>query len=779
MKEIKTNNGKRGGLLSGKPHYDKDGNSLGGIKAVVTDAGGKPVELEGGEVIINKAASKKYWKELSKINQSAGNGVAIGPPLGSDEDPEEFKDGGRVIEFNPNHIPNKWVVKYAENIKEKHPEIWKLGGNIFGNEAYINLKRVIDRGHWLDSEEWMYIKWRSYVARHKQDFRIEGVVAMLKWCDKVDKGWAYMKDLIEDEIVKIKSKETPVKSKMATGGNINRHNGLIEEMNSLIKQLDKTLDSDLKHETIKKRIDKISKQIEKSKPEKIKTNKMAKGGEIEDNHLTAKAIEFIIGYPIEKDSLVFEPTKVHFKYKGKNVSSSLSRKLINDTISTNIKSLQGRYAKGGEIKQPSIEEITAILLNHLKSYSKEVYGEDIDDDSFMVKTSKVNGYYQAEEVTATTESGIEIHIAVNELYMEKGGELIKGIKAEKEHQATIDKIYSHEVKKSKAAELIAKDHLEEDEMYYSKLEKMEGKKFAGGGNTETPDFKVGDVVLLQTARKGLINAQIRKITEKWIYFDDLTNNVLNTWNETPKFNTNFRGFVDSTTIIQATPQTVVKETPKKPKEQVVSAFTKKVEPGSLLKRIEKLEATFIPSTDPSTWNSEYNLGDVVKIRVDLQDKYPFKKLDGTPVKYEDEENTGAIIKVQVYESAKRKENPSGKIYTVAFNGDWEGKDLELAYIVDKKQTQQQTAQQQKQEAGVIKKQVKTVQPEPIKRKFDADKDYLGLFVKYLETDNVKTTKVTDKMKRIAILDDFITSTQDIAGFDKDKLKKVHSYIKGE
>jgi len=36
MKVKRTNNGKKGGLLKGKPHYDKDGNSLGGIKAVVT-----------------------------------------------------------------------------------------------------------------------------------------------------------------------------------------------------------------------------------------------------------------------------------------------------------------------------------------------------------------------------------------------------------------------------------------------------------------------------------------------------------------------------------------------------------------------------------------------------------------------------------------------------------------------------------------------------------------------------------------------------------------------
>lgn len=201
MKKTETNDGKKGGLLKGKPHYDKDGNSLGGIKAIVVDSG-KPVELEGGEVIINKEASKKYWKELSKINQSAGNGVPILPPNKYDEDPTEYKDGGRVIDFNPNHVPSKRIINYAKTIKQKHPKIWDLGGNIFGNEAFVNLERVSKRGYWLESEEWMYIKWRSYVARHQHDFRIEGVIAMLKWADIVNKGWAYMKDLIEAKIEK-------------------------------------------------------------------------------------------------------------------------------------------------------------------------------------------------------------------------------------------------------------------------------------------------------------------------------------------------------------------------------------------------------------------------------------------------------------------------------------------------------------------------------------------------------------------------------------------------
>jgi len=214
---MKTTNGKRGGNLVGKPHNDKSGNPVGGIKAQVTDAGGKPVELEGGEVIINKEASKKYWKELSKINQSAGNGVPIERPVDPhDEDPSEYEEGDKIIEFNRNHLPNKWILTYAKNIKTNHPEIWKLGGNIYGNTAFENLSRVAERGYWLDSEEWMYKKWQSFLARHQHDFRIAGVVAVLKWGGKVNKGWAYMKNLIEDKINKSKAKP----KSMRDGGSV-------------------------------------------------------------------------------------------------------------------------------------------------------------------------------------------------------------------------------------------------------------------------------------------------------------------------------------------------------------------------------------------------------------------------------------------------------------------------------------------------------------------------------------------------------------------------------
>lgn len=211
--------GTDGGILKGKPHYDSNGKPLGGIPVIVD--GAKKIEVEGDEFVVNKEASQKHWKELSKINQSAGNGVPINPSdVGADEDPQEFRKGGTAkIEFNPNHIPNKWIYSYAKKIKEKYPKVWDMGGNIFGNEAFKNLERVVERGYWTDNEEWMYIKWQSYVARHHKDFRIAGTVAMLKWVDKTDKGWDYMKALIEKEIAK-KYPKKGFKTKMKTGGEL-------------------------------------------------------------------------------------------------------------------------------------------------------------------------------------------------------------------------------------------------------------------------------------------------------------------------------------------------------------------------------------------------------------------------------------------------------------------------------------------------------------------------------------------------------------------------------
>ena len=75
----------------------------------------------------------------------------------------------------------------------------------------------------------------------------------------------------------------------------------------------------------------------------------AEGGITDNNHLIAKAIEFIIGTAIDKDSIEIEPTEISYKRKNINVRTSIDKKLINDTILMHRKSLEGRYAKGGSV----------------------------------------------------------------------------------------------------------------------------------------------------------------------------------------------------------------------------------------------------------------------------------------------------------------------------------------------------------------------------------------------------------------------------------------------
>ena len=83
-----TKTGKKGGLLNGPSH------KKGGIPVVIKSTG-EEIEVEGGEIIVNKAASKKHCKVLSKINQSAGNGVAIPCDDNDSSDKKEFKTGGK------------------------------------------------------------------------------------------------------------------------------------------------------------------------------------------------------------------------------------------------------------------------------------------------------------------------------------------------------------------------------------------------------------------------------------------------------------------------------------------------------------------------------------------------------------------------------------------------------------------------------------------------------------------------------------------------------------
>ena len=107
-KKVVTSDGKGGGWLKGKRH------SEGGIKAIVTDSG-TPVELEGGEIIITRKASKEHCEELSKINQSGG-GVAI-PCDVSDSAKSTFGDGGPISELQIGKYYNHPIFGKGELMK--------------------------------------------------------------------------------------------------------------------------------------------------------------------------------------------------------------------------------------------------------------------------------------------------------------------------------------------------------------------------------------------------------------------------------------------------------------------------------------------------------------------------------------------------------------------------------------------------------------------------------------------------------------------------------------
>lgn len=95
---------------------------------------------------------------------------------------------------------------YAMKIKEEYPEIWKKGGNIRGNEAFNHWTKARDGKFSPATLDWIKER-EAWMARHKEDFRIAGVVAVMKWGGICSKGMSYMKKLINEEKKKINEKK--------------------------------------------------------------------------------------------------------------------------------------------------------------------------------------------------------------------------------------------------------------------------------------------------------------------------------------------------------------------------------------------------------------------------------------------------------------------------------------------------------------------------------------------------------------------------------------------
>lgn len=72
----------------------------------------------------------------------------------------------------------------------RYPQAWCRGGNHFGNYAFENWANTmfaIKEKKPIPERSLRWIKKREgYIARHRQDFRLAGIVAMIKWAGFVD-----------------------------------------------------------------------------------------------------------------------------------------------------------------------------------------------------------------------------------------------------------------------------------------------------------------------------------------------------------------------------------------------------------------------------------------------------------------------------------------------------------------------------------------------------------------------------------------------------------------
>lgn len=95
--------------------------------------------------------------------------------------------------------------------------------------------------------------------------------------------------------------------------------------------------------------------------------------------------------------------------------------------------------------------------------------------------------------------------------MAQGGELERGVRTEQEHIQVLKDLYAKRITPKQASERIAKDHLNEDSRYYSKLAKMEGKMADGGEIEMGKTYLIGRPEIFKSGRFGRARATYKTI----------------------------------------------------------------------------------------------------------------------------------------------------------------------------------------------------------------------------------------------------------------------------
>lgn len=120
-------------------------------------------------------------------------------------------EGSRVTSFRKSQWP-RFDVGFAQRLKDDYPEIWAKGGNIRGNDQWEILSKIHRNGGTAETEDQIKaLELReAWIARHKGDFRLPGVIAQIKWLAVGEQGEAEMKKVVREAIAKMEGKKAAV-----------------------------------------------------------------------------------------------------------------------------------------------------------------------------------------------------------------------------------------------------------------------------------------------------------------------------------------------------------------------------------------------------------------------------------------------------------------------------------------------------------------------------------------------------------------------------------------
>ena len=199
---------------------------------------------ETNEEFIERCMSDEFMKEYDDNKQRLA--VCYAQLEDDEERQTNFPNKGddKKITLRNSEEP-QFDYDFAKNIKEQTPEIWKAGGNIRGNEAFMLWGRARDGQDTEAIRDWIKER-ESWIKRHFEDGKqfkgdtepnlsnVGGVVAQIKWGTIGTLGEQGMKDVILELTKKLEGKkeENQVSAKVKKGleNKVKKHNEEVKEL---------------------------------------------------------------------------------------------------------------------------------------------------------------------------------------------------------------------------------------------------------------------------------------------------------------------------------------------------------------------------------------------------------------------------------------------------------------------------------------------------------------------------------------------------------------------